>query len=339
MKNFTLFIGILLFIAVISFVAPQIYAEAIITDHLSAADFNNIPHSYIEQVKTTQEIFYGHTSHGSQIVSGMTILKDSSSLYDYNNGEGTLYMIELSDDLGHLGDTSWVPITRSRLEDPGNDFNVVMWSWCGGCSDNTEEGINIYLNAMNQLETEYPDVTFIYMTGHLDGTGVGGNLYRSNNQIRAYCQSNDKILLDFADIESYDPDGTYYPDETDACYWCYDLCDTHDCHSCDICAHSHCYNCYLKGKAFWWMMARIVGWTENPDCCEGVTGNVNCSVDEDPDITDITRLIDHLYLSHAPLCCLEEADIDTSGGDPDITDITRLIDFLYISHAPLGTCP
>ncbi|MFZ5979925.1 MAG: hypothetical protein ACOYVF_04775 [Candidatus Zixiibacteriota bacterium] len=73
-------------------------------------------------------------------------------------------------------------------------------------------------------------------------------------------------------------------------------------------------------------------------CCEGTTGNVNCSEYEDPDISDITRLIDFLYLSHIPLCCLEEADCNGSGGEPDISDITKLIDFLYLSHSQLSAC-
>jgi len=74
-------------------------------------------------------------------------------------------------------------------------------------------------------------------------------------------------------------------------------------------------------------------------CCVGATGNVNCSVDDNPDISDITRLIDYLYLSHAPLCCTEEADVNISGGEPDISDITKLIDFLYLTHEPLPDCP
>ena len=74
-------------------------------------------------------------------------------------------------------------------------------------------------------------------------------------------------------------------------------------------------------------------------CCVGVTGNVNCDPEEVIDITDITRLIDYLYLSRGPLCCIEEADVNGSGGEPDITDITQLIDHLYLSHAALSNCP
>ena len=77
----------------------------------------------------------------------------------------------------------------------------------------------------------------------------------------------------------------------------------------------------------------------NACCCVGITGNVNCSEIEEPDISDITRLIDYLYISRAVLCCPAEADVDISGGEPDISDITRLIDYLYLSHDPLSPCP
>jgi hypothetical protein len=113
------------------------------------------------------------------------------------------------------------------------------------------------------LEQDFPDRTFVYMTGHLDGTGESGNLRILNEQIRQYCRDNHKILFDFEDIESWDPAGNYYPDESDACGWCATWCANHDCPSCGSCAHSHCFNCYQKGKAFWTMMARIAGWNGN----------------------------------------------------------------------------
>lgn len=73
-------------------------------------------------------------------------------------------------------------------------------------------------------------------------------------------------------------------------------------------------------------------------CCIGVTGNVDCSETEEPDISDITRLIDFLYISHAELCCPDEANVDKVGEEPDISDITYLIDYLYISHRALPDC-
>lgn len=237
---------------------PLVFNDSFTADHTVIQLFGYIPEAIVEEIKNNVVLFYGHTSHGSQVVTGMSLIRDEDPLFDYNNGSETLALSEYGSDLGHSGDTSWVTVTRSHLASHTN-VNLVMWSWCGGVSDNTVEGINTYLNAMNDLEEDYPNVTFIYMTGHLDGSGVDGNLYARNNQIRAYCAQNDKILFDFADIESYDPDGNYYPDESDACEWCSDWCAEIECVECG-CAHSHCFNCYQKGKAFWWLLARLNGW-------------------------------------------------------------------------------
>ncbi|MGQ9652211.1 MAG: hypothetical protein ACUVXJ_19120 [Phycisphaerae bacterium] len=234
--------------------------EVILANHLAATAFDDIPAETIQAIKSGYRIWYGHTSHGSQIVTGMDMLYAEDSQYAFNDGAGSLVLEERDDvDLGREGNLDWVSITRDMLDEPGNNINVVMWSWCGGVSDNTVTGIKAYLNAMNELETDYPNVTFIYMTGHLDGTGPSENLYARNNQIRNYCQSHGKILFDFADIESYDPDGNYYPDGSDWCEWCVDRCSTLTCPTCVECQHSVSFNCYQKRRAFWWLMARIAG--------------------------------------------------------------------------------
>jgi|GEM_PF-635107 len=66
-------------------------------------------------------------------------------------------------------------------------------------------------------------------------------------------------------------------------------------------------------------------------------GDVNC--DGELDISDITKLINFLYLNREFPCCYDEADINASGGEPDMSDIVRLIDVLYLSHIPLEIMP
>ena len=254
--------------------------EPIIINHTST-HLSQIPKTVLERAKTTLHIVYGHTSHGSQITDGMTGLIQfssasyKSSLYTWNNGgdNGALDLRdgEISGNLGQPDRTSWADRTRTYL-DANRDINVVMWSWCGQVSEARETHINTYLSLMNKLESEYPDVKFVYMTGHLDGTGVSGNLNTRNEQIRKFCRENNKILYDFADIESYDPDGNYYLDKgaDDGCYyndglnnWAIDWQNSHrkgiDWYECGS-AHSQPLNANQKAYAAWWLWARLAGW-------------------------------------------------------------------------------
>ncbi|MDZ4724367.1 MAG: VCBS repeat-containing protein, partial [candidate division Zixibacteria bacterium] len=77
----------------------------------------------------------------------------------------------------------------------------------------------------------------------------------------------------------------------------------------------------------------------NRACCVGLTGNVDCDLADISDISDLTALIDNLFISLAPLCCSAEANIDGDlGGVVDISDLTALIDHLFISLAPPAAC-
>ena len=223
MKTFTITLTILL----LTVLTNNLNAQALIIDH-NCAYLEPIPEWAVLQARDSLHIAYGHTSHGSQLTEGINgLAQQSTDLVGY---KGDIYCwdyypdassktnpcIDLHDyfrpgDLGHNGDTQWATETRDYLDNNPNssDINVVMWSWCGGCSDNTYDGIQTYLETMNQLEEDYPNIKFVYMTGHTD-IWSDETLKANNQHIRDYCEANDKILFDFADIERYDPDGKSY---------------------------------------------------------------------------------------------------------------------------------
>ncbi len=253
---------------------------ALIADH-TTAQLATIPAGAIETAKSRLHIAYGHTSHGSQLVYGMSGLVDwKGTLYAFNSGgsDGALDLRDMpftgASDLGNPDRTAWAAATRTYLA--GNpDVNVVIWSWCGQVSTATEADIETYLSLMNALEQDFPAVTFVYMTGHLDGTGLAGNLHRRNEQIRAYCRDQMKVLFDFADVESYNPDGALFLDKgaNDNCdydsdangsldrNWAIDWQNVHpgEWYTCSA-AHSQPLNGNLKAYAAWWLWARLGGW-------------------------------------------------------------------------------
>ena len=254
--------------------------KALVVDH-TCTDISKIPVRWIDNAKRQFRVWYGHTSHGSQITSGMRAMNKGIFCFNATGKDGALCYQETGGDLGHRGDLRWMRKTRDKLKSSGNTVNVVMWSWCGGCSDNTEEGITAYLQAMTKLEEAYPDAVFIYMTGHLDGSGVNGNLNKRNNQIRNYCKTHGKALFDFADIESFDPDGNsflqlrandgcFYDSNGDGrrdCNWCDEWMARHSDHGIALprrAAHTRPLNGAFKGRSFWWMMARLAGWDGEP---------------------------------------------------------------------------
>ena len=257
-------------------------AQGVVVGH-ECTNLSKIPEKWIDKARADLHIAYGHTSHGSQLVTGMEGLvafKGKRYRFGDSGRDGALDFRDRAmrgaADLGNPDRTAWAAATRTYL-DANPVINVVLWSWCGQAATSIAN-IDTYLDLMEGLVRDYPRVRFVFMTGHLTGGGLGGRLHKANEHIREHCRRKNRVLFDFADIESFDPDGNDYGDRlaNDRCdydsdgdgrrdaNWAREWQESHkkgvdwfECRS----AHSEPLNANQKAYACWWLWARLAGWT------------------------------------------------------------------------------
>jgi len=246
------------------------FGQGIIIDH-TCTDIDAIPKAFIEDVKANIKWHYAHTSHGHSLTCGLESIENTNPLFNfelefsslpsvdsalciYDGNFGYSYVLPL----GYYK-TEWgMYLTKSTLTN-NPEIVVSAFCWCSDMNTFTPNDVQQYFDSLNVLENLFPNVKFVYFTGNGQYNGdYGYTRHINNNMIRQYCEANNKILFDFADLDCwYNDEMNYYIHNGDT------IPLEHQAYSGDSCGHVNELSNIMKGNAVWWMMARLRGW--NPD--------------------------------------------------------------------------
>ncbi len=76
------------------------------------------------------------------------------------------------------------------------------------------------------------------------------------------------------------------------------------------------------------------------ECCKKMTGNVNCSPDDQINISDLVQMVNYIFKAGDPPCCIKAGNVD---GNPNelvnIADLTYLVNYIFKGGDPPVACP
>ncbi|OGV96255.1 hypothetical protein A2W24_04100 [Microgenomates group bacterium RBG_16_45_19] len=173
---------------------------------------------------------------------------------------------------------SYLNITDNTIVAPNNpDCNTTQnVHSCGGFLVQRPEVLSRYdVSDLLAFENTHPNKVIIYWTSSL-ARGIGTTYGRDfNNAMRAFAQTNKKVLFDMADIIQYTPDGQPCFDNRDGVEYCNpNKCENYADDGEDlpaICQHyttetdgghlgSASAGGLLTARGLWVLMAQLAGW-------------------------------------------------------------------------------
>jgi hypothetical protein len=248
--------------------------RGIVIDH-TTTDLSQIPDEWIEKAKQNTRMYFGHTSHGMQITTGLTRLQSQ---------QGSKYSVAIAEQLPsqpralRILDAStydWDPdfyptVAKTLRNNP--DINIVMYVWCTQPTGRDWKALfDKYTTDMQSLERQFPNTTFVYVTGNAQEQDCAGcDRHQFNEALRRFARDNGKVLFDFGDLDAWSNGKrrTYSSPNWCSAYGCSAgatiPAEHPDWGGGDYnnpCGHATYAGCDNKAKAVWWLFARLAGWS------------------------------------------------------------------------------
>jgi hypothetical protein len=262
---------------------PLNTVNRIIIDHNSVDQFANIPNQYITAASQIHQLFR-HASVGNNISQGLDCLMDNVQPRPYSCDSGLSSNQIIYDPKYNRSNwifefhqpppsqnPAWynkVYLFMDRVNGLGTNSPYAVYGFKFGYVDGLtgSEVADEFFQPQNStyptiydleaLEDSYPNKTFVYWTmGLARSVGTPESL-SFNQQLRAYAATNNKILMDIADIQSHRPDGT--PCFDNQGHGIEAICDEY---TDEVNAgHLNSLGMQRMAKAMWVLMARLAGW-------------------------------------------------------------------------------
>lgn len=240
-----------------------ISGDVIIADHTKVDEFEQIPDDVLPDT-IAKRVLFKHASVGGYIdakglncIQGTAVAPQCDVFEDYKYDRRN-WIWPLWDNL-YGGAEGKIEEFVAAVEAQHDYYDVLGMKFC--YVDTWNLDWNRYRDNMLYLESNYPEKTFIWSTVPVISDCTSPDLENTcqiisnfNSNLRTFSLANDKPLFDIAAIESHDSKGSICISNG------YEkICDENV--KVDGLGHPSDLGSLRLAKGFWWLMARIAGWS------------------------------------------------------------------------------